>query len=313
MILRKLSIVALLAGLSFSQTACSIRGYALRATADALSGTGGGYGTEDDPELVRDAAPFGLKTMETLAEALPDHRPIRLALASGFTQYAYVFVNQEADRAEDKNIAQAKVLWTRSRRLYLRGRDYALAALDLASPGTKAAILGSDQGAQKAALAKLTKADVPYLYWCAASWALAISTAKDDANLIGDLPVVDVIMSRARELDENYDEGAIHEFYVSLDATRGAAAGGGPESAKAHMNRAIELNKGFKLGVLVSYAEGILIAQQKKAEFTQLMAKVLSTNVYSEDPSWRRNRLANIVAQQRARWLMDKLVEIFAE
>jgi hypothetical protein len=35
--------------------------------------------------------------------------------------------------------------------------------------------------------------------------------------------------------------------------------------------------------------------------------------VYSEDPSWRRNRLANIVAQQRARWLMDKLVEIFAE
>ncbi|HPH28889.1 MAG TPA: TRAP transporter TatT component family protein, partial [Pseudomonadota bacterium] len=135
MILRKLSIVALLAGLSFSQAACSIRGYALRATADALSGTGGGYGTEDDPELVRDAAPFGLKTMETLAEALPDHRPIRLALASGFTQYAYVFVNQEADRAEDKNIAQAKVLWTRSRRLYLRGRNYALAALDLASPG----------------------------------------------------------------------------------------------------------------------------------------------------------------------------------
>jgi len=79
------------------------------------------------------------------------------------------------------------------------------------------------------------------------------------------------------------------------------------------MNRAIELNKGYKLGVLVSYAEGILIAQQKKAEFTQLMQKVLATDVYSEDPSWRRNRLANIVAQQRARWLMDKLVEIFAE
>src|SRR4051812_14484130 len=60
-----------------TQSGCSIRTYALRGAADALSGTGGGLGTDDDPQLVRDAVPFGLKTMESLAESLPDHRPIR--------------------------------------------------------------------------------------------------------------------------------------------------------------------------------------------------------------------------------------------
>lgn len=295
------------------QSGCSIRKFALRATADALSGNGGGYGTDDDPDLVRDAAPFGLKTMETLAESLPDHRPIRLALASGFTQYAYAFVNQDADRAEDKEIAQAKLLWARSRRLYLRARNYALAGLDIAYPGARAALLGGDRARWQAILEKTVAADVPYLYWCAASWALAVSTAKDDANLIGDLPAIDMIMQRAFALTPDYDEGAIHEFYVSFDSTRSAQQGGGPERAKEHLDKAQKLGRGYKLGSLVSYAEGVLISQQKKAEFTQLLRKVVETDVYVDDPAWRQQRLANIVAQQRARWLLGKLSDLFSD
>lgn len=298
--------------LLLSQSGCSIKKFALRATADALSGTGGGYGTEDDPNLVRDAAPFGLKTMETLAESLPDHRPIRLALASGFTQYAYAFVNQDADRAEDKDIAQARLLWTRSRRLYLRGRNYALAGLDIGYPGSRAALLGGDRAQWSAFLNKMKADDVPYLYWCAAAWALAVSTAKDDANLIGDLPVIDVIMQRAQALSPDYDEGAIHEFYVSFDAARSPQQGGGPERAKAHLDQAQKLGRGYKLGSIVSYAEGVLISQQKKAEFVQLLRKVVDTDVYSEDPAWRQQRLANIIAQQRARWLLGKS-DLFAD
>jgi predicted anti-sigma-YlaC factor YlaD len=291
---------------------CSIKKYALRSAADALSGPSS-TGTDDDPLLVRDSAPFGLKTMETLAESLPDHRPIRLALASGFTQYSYAFVNQDADRAEDKNINLAKTMWLRARRLYLRARNYSLAGLDIAHPGTRAALLGGDRAAWQAALSKMVAADVPYLYWCGASWALAVSTSKDNPDLIGDLPAIDTIMKRALALDPDYDEGAIHEFYVSFDAARGKGEGGGPESAKAHLDRAQQLGHGYKLGSIVSYAEGVLIAQQKKSEFVALLQKVVDTNVYSEEPAWKRQRLANIIAQQRAQWLLGRLSDLFAE
>lgn len=311
--LRAVAVLLWAGFLIVSQSGCSIRSYALRATADALSGTSGGYGTDDDPNLIRDAAPFGLKTMETLAESLPTHRPIRLALASGFTQYAYAFVNQDADRAEDKNIGQARLLWMRSRRLYLRARNYALAGLDIAYPGSRAALLGGDRTRWQAVLDKTVAADVPYLYWCAASWALAVSTGKDNAGLIGDLPAIDMIMQRALALAPDYDEGAIHEFYVSFDASRSAQEGGGPERAKAHLDKAQQLSHGYKLGSLVSYAEGVLIGAQKKAEFAELLRKVTETDVYSDEPEWRRQRLANIIAQQRARWLLSRLSDLFAE
>lgn len=311
--LRPLAALLFCAACVLGTSGCSIRTYALKATADALSGTGGGYGTEEDPELVRDAAPFGLKTMETLAEALPEHRPIRLSLASGFAQYSYAFINQDADRAEDKNLALAKALGTRARRLYLRARGYALRGLDIRYPGASAALLGADRAAWKATLDKMDAEDVPYLYWCGASWALALSTAKDDANLIGDIAVIDAIMTRALALNESYDEGALHEFYVSFAGALGDGSGGGPKRAKEELDRALKLGDGKKLGVLVSYAEGILVAQQKKAEFQQMLKRVTDADVYAEEPAWKKQRLANILAQSRAKWLLGKLSDLFAE
>jgi predicted anti-sigma-YlaC factor YlaD len=292
---------------------CSVRGYALRSVADALSAPGGTYGSDDDPELVRNAAPFGLKTMEQLAESLPEHRGIRLALASGFAQYAYAFVNEEGDRAADKSMQQAQALWLRARRLYLRARDHALFGLEIAHPGTTAALRGSDQAAWKAALDKMTVEDVPLVYWTAASWGLAVSTAKDDANLIGDLPEIDIIMQRALALDEAYDEGAIHEFYVSLDSSRSEQQGGGAEKARKHLERSLELSKGRKLGAMVAYAESVLVPQQKKKEFVEMLQKVVQADIYSNDPAWKKQRLANIVARERARWLLAKQSELFAE
>src|SRR5207248_632468 len=61
--------------LSVVLAACSPKTYALRQVADAISSTseGSAVSRDDDPELVRDAVPFALKIMESLADRLPDH------------------------------------------------------------------------------------------------------------------------------------------------------------------------------------------------------------------------------------------------
>lgn len=292
---------------------CSIKSYALRATADALSGPGSGFGEEADPELARDAAPFALKTLEQLSQAVPDHQGLYLSLAGGFVQYAYAFVQQDADRLEDKDIKQWQQKSLRARRLYLRGRDNALGGLERRYPGCRAALLGQDAARREACLQKTQKADVPYLYWAAAGWALAVSTAKDQPALIGDLPVVESLMNRALKLDESFDQGSIHEFYVTYDAARDKSQGGGPEAAKRHLDRALLLNHGRRIGPLVAYAEGVLVAQQNKAEFLKLLTKVVETDVYVEEEGWRRERLANIINQERARWLLSRTQNLFLE
>ena len=49
---------------------CSIRSLAINTLAEALAESGSVYASDSDPELVRDALPFALKTFESLLESV---------------------------------------------------------------------------------------------------------------------------------------------------------------------------------------------------------------------------------------------------
>src|SRR5205085_12247439 len=86
---------------------CSIRQYALNNVSDALANGGSVFAADDDPELVRGAAPFSLKLTESLLAENPRHQALLVAAARGFTQYAYAFLQQEAEETEDSDLARA--------------------------------------------------------------------------------------------------------------------------------------------------------------------------------------------------------------
>jgi hypothetical protein len=86
------------------------------------------YGTDDDPELVRDALPFGLKTMESLLAVVPDHEGLLLTLCKGFTMYSNAFVQAEGDLLVNSDYTRATQLHERALKLYLRARGYGLRA-----------------------------------------------------------------------------------------------------------------------------------------------------------------------------------------
>ena len=48
-----------------------------------------------------------LKLMESLLAESPSHKGLLLACASGFTQYSFAFVAEEADETEVKDLAMA--------------------------------------------------------------------------------------------------------------------------------------------------------------------------------------------------------------
>jgi predicted anti-sigma-YlaC factor YlaD len=296
------SLAALL--LILAQAGCGAA--ASRVVADALaSGGGNAYASDDDPELVRDAVPFGLKTMEALLEKHPEHEGLLTSLAAGFTQYSYAFVDDDADALEMAGkSAQARPLRERSRRLYLRARDYGLRGLELRHRGAAAKL--REIRDLEPTLAELKKDDLPLVYWTAASWALAIGSGLDDMALVAQLPAPGALMQRALALDEAWDQGSIHEFFVSWEPARGAS----PEafaSAKRHLERALELSHGKRLGPLVAYAEAVCVPKQDRAEFERLLHQVLAADARADAP----NRLANVLAQRRARLLLDHADDLF--
>src|ERR1700752_360901 len=113
---------------------CSIKKVAINKLGNALASGGTTFTSDEDPELVRDALPFSLKLIESLLAESPRHRGLLLAAASGFTPYAYAFVQEEADELEDRDLEKATSLRIRTRRLYLRARDYGIRGLEVAHP-----------------------------------------------------------------------------------------------------------------------------------------------------------------------------------
>ena len=277
------------------------------AAADAVSESGDAYARDDDPELVKAAVPFGLKTMEGLLDTVPTHEGLLRGLASGFTQYSYAFVLLDADGAEmDGKVAEAKAGRARAAKLFLRARDYGLRGLEQKYPGLPARLKAAAK--LDAALAVVEKRDVGLLYWTAAAWALAISSAKGDMELVSELPAPVAMMRRGLELDETFDHGAFHEFFITWDGSRTEAEGGGARRAKEHLDRALALSDGQKLAPLVSYAETVLVQTQDRAEFQRTLERVLAADLDSAP----RYRLANVLAQRRARALLDHVDDLFA-
>src|SRR3954464_11618021 len=128
--------VLICASMAVASSGCAIKKVALNSVANTLSASGDTFSSDEDPELVRDAVPFALKTYESLLASLPRPRGLLLATCSGFTQYSYAFVQSEADRLEPTDYAQSIVHRERALKLYLRGRDYCLRAIEIAHPGT---------------------------------------------------------------------------------------------------------------------------------------------------------------------------------
>ena len=120
---------------------CTPRSLVVNALAGSLSadsGIGDTFASDDDPELVRHAIPFGLKTMEGLAAEQRDHIGLLTSLASGFTQYAYAFVQADAEKAEiEGRVTEARPIRERASRLFLRAREYGLRGLDARHGGLR--------------------------------------------------------------------------------------------------------------------------------------------------------------------------------
>ena len=284
---------------------CAVRKMAINMIGNALASSGTTFSSDDDPELVKAALPFSLKLMESLLAETPKHRGLLFATSSAFTQYAYAFVREEADEMEPVNLEASMEMKARAKRLFLRARDYGLRGLETKLPGFGTALRADPVKAVKSA----RRADVPLLYWTAASWGSAIGLSKNDMMLVADQPIVEALIDRALELDESFDQGAIHSFLITYETVRQGAPGDPYERARLHFDRAMALSGGFQAGPLVSLAESVSIAKQDRKEFQSLLERALAVDVNAK-PEYR---LVNLVMQRRARWLLSRIDDLILD
>lgn len=288
---------------------CSIQKMAVNAVADALGGggTGGSSLTSDnDPELVGEALPFALKMYEILLEQTPEHTGLLLTTGMGFIMYSNAYVQSPADMLPVYAFEKQQEGYTRAKNLYLRGRNYIFKALEIKHPGFHEAI---EKKELETFVSRINGEDVDYLYWGAAGWFAAIAINVFDLELTFQIPMAKAMMDRAYEIDPDYGEGTIDDFYILYYASLPPDLGGSEEKAREHFRRAVELSNGRNASPYVSLATTLSIQNQDLEEFENLLKTALAIDVDKVPET----RLMNVIMQDKAEWLLEHKEDFFIE
>lgn len=296
--------LVLLVGLALVAAGCSPSRFAARRLGGALVGGSSSWATDDDPELIAEALPFALKTLEGLVAAAPDDARLLLGTCRGFVSYAAGFVEPAAEALPDREYERAAALRGRAHRLHWRARSYCLRAFEQRFPGG-AAVLDSRA---RELLARAGREDVELLFWLAAAWGSAVSLALDRPERVAELPTVRALFDRALALDPGFDRGALHEAMIPFESLS-PMLGGSDARARERYRRALELSGGERASPHVTWARTFCVSRQDRAGFRAALEAALAV-----DPDRApADRLANLLAQRRARDLLARTDELFFE
>jgi len=112
---------------------------------------------------------------------------------------------------------------------------------------------------------------------------------------------------RALQLDEAWEAGAIHEAMIAVESLP-VLLGGSPVRAKQHFDRAVALSAGQSAFAYVTMATGVAQPAKDRREFERLLRAAIAVDA-SKRPSMR---LANLIAQKRARFLLSQIDRLFS-
>ena len=299
--------MALLAVLALLSS-CSIKKMAVNSMAKNMSGDATAVFMEDnDPELVGDAFPVILKMMDMMAATAPDNSAVRSSAGSMYVMYGSVYLQGKGAMLPYEEWEAQKELYDRAKKHYRRGYDYIMDALELKHKGFNAAFA---EGNYDDAFAGFKKEDAADLYWGGAAVLAGVSVDVLDPNFAADRDGAVKMLFKALELDPDFGNGLLDEIMMQYYASMPEGMGGSMEKALYHYKHGVELSKDNMVSIHVSYASAICTKNQSQEgydEFTAVLEDVLARDVESV----KENRLANIISQRKAAWLLENRDDYF--
>ena len=152
--------------------------------------------------------------------------------------------------------------------------------------------------------------DVSDLYWLAAAYGGAIKSSRGNPFDVVKLPVVKKLLITAIALDPKWGKGALYSAMMSYTSSRPDLFGDALiDSVSSFYEKALIASDSLDASLFVSYAELIDKKFQDRDAFEQKLDLVLNMDVEKD----KDFRLSNIIAQERAKWLLSKTDEFFFE
>lgn len=244
---------------------------------------------QEDPELVRTAAPAYLLMLDALVATYPNDETFLIPAAKLYGAYAGVFSNDDAQ----------------TRRMANRAKEYAQRAL-CENEEDLCQALDKQVEDIKLALTDLDDDELSLVYTFASSWASWIQANSSDWDAVAQLPKVKMLFNWVLSYSADYDNGTAQVYMGVLESQLPPSLGGRPDLAKAHFENAIRASSGRHLMAKVLYAQ-----QYARLLFEQELHDRLLTEVLQADAKAEGLTLMNQLAKQQAEVLLAESAEYF--
>ena len=263
------------------------------AVAFTLEDVANAAAKQSDVAIVREGSPAYLMLISGLIEAYPENKDLLIAGSRAYTSYASSFMTGEDEEELEAIYRKAKLYGFRS----LSGRaDFAEAASGSLD----------DFGE---VLRRYGKKDVPALFWTANAWAGLVSIRPDSVESLADIPALEATVRRIIELDESFYYGGPHLLMAVFLAAKPAIMGGNPAESLRHFERAFALGSDQLLMSKVLFADYYARSIGDRELFVKTLEEVIEAPVDNVPEL----TLANVVAKNKAKKLLDETEESFVE
>ena len=285
---------------------CSIQKIAVKETGGIIAKGMPVFFQESDLGIAETAIASNIKLLETLLATAPDDKTLLLATSQALTAYAFGFVEAEMERTRYSDPKRSEAAKERAKSLYARGREYALRAVKLQNKKLVAALDGPLADFDPL-LPKVSKKQVPAIFWLSFSWGGLINLSKDSITAVADIVKVEHMMKRVLELDETFFNAGPHMFLGIYYGSRPKMFGGDPALSQVHFDRVDSLTGNRLLMNKVMRAQFLAVQNQDRKMFESLLGDVRA----AKDDLYPEQRLMNEIAKSRAEILSKQEEKLF--
>ncbi|GMO28823.1 MAG: hypothetical protein Ta2F_04200 [Termitinemataceae bacterium] len=245
------------------------------------------------PGIVNMALPAVIKSSERKLKKDTHNQKLVVDAGSFNIMYANAFIQGQAKMLPLSKYEKRDKENAKAQKYYARGVEILNAGLEDKYPGITSA---DTDVITKEYLPKITKEDVPLIYWLTAGTFCAFANDPFDLKYGSKIAPLSLLIKKAYEIDPDYNTSTLDEFFFLYYAALPQDLGGDITKAPQYYERAVSKTKGLSAGIYVSWAEVISIPKQDYKDFIEKINMAMAI-----DPKKTPDiKLMNVLAHEKA-------------
>jgi len=241
-----------------------------------------------------------IKNLESIPDPIKDDKR---QLIKTKVEYGFGVIMEQGDRLMEKDYTAGLAEYKKANLIFSEARETAISLFTDKEPDFENWLRNKSQ-------IQFEREDIFDLYWLAAAFGGSIKSSRGNPFELINLPYVERLLITAIQLDPAWGNGTLYSAMMSYTTSRPDLSGEMlRDTVDFYYKKAVEYSDSLDASPFLNYAEAIHKPFQERKEFEDKLSFVLEMDVVRNS----EYELSNLIAKNRAEWLLSNTDEYFLE